>query len=203
MYFQVLDTIGHERPEVVQPPDQKIPWQWENSRFETWRKGKLYYVRLPVVYAREHEFLLLDFNIMPWMRHRDWEYPEYDRQKHLEWLRNQQHEIFYAELTAAQVYDCGVAYKFSPEERPLYHPFRLLRADEVDLTGAFREKDTYIFHPDSLVRRHLNDRRSLSNQIRRPLTWALRVVDIPLSIGASAIGLCGEVLWLPVTALSD
>ena len=197
------DSIGHERPEVVQPPGQTIPWQMENSRFETWRKGNFYYVKLPVVYAREHEFLLLDFNIMPWMSHREWEYPEYDRQKHLEWLRNQQPEIFYAELTAAQVYDCGVAYKFAPEERPLYQPFRLLRADEVDLTGAFREKDTYIFHPDSLVRRHLSDRRSLSNQVRRPLTWVLQVADIPLSLGASTIGLFGELLWLPISVLSD
>ena len=198
-----VDTIGHERPEVVQPAGKKIPWQWENCHFETWHKGGLYYVKLPVVYAQEHEFLLLDFDIMPWMHSGDWEYPEYDRQKHQAWLRSQPCDIFYAELTEAQLHDCGAAHKFAPDERPLYQPFRLLRADEVNLAGASRVKDTYVFNPDSLVRCHLNARRSLGNQIRRPFTWVLRVADIPLSIGASAVGLCGELLWLPFSALSD
>ena len=64
-------------------------------------------------------------------------------------------------------------------------------------------EDTYIFNPDALVRRHLDDRRGTGNQIRRPLSWMLCVADIPLSIGASAAGLACELLALPLLIIGD
>jgi hypothetical protein len=64
-------------------------------------------------------------------------------------------------------------------------------------------EDTSIFNPDALVRRHLNDRRSTGNQMRRPLSWMLFAADLPLSIGASAAGIACELLALPLLIIGD
>lgn len=143
---------------------------------------------------------------MPWMENRQWVFPTSPVAgglDHHAYLTSLPCDIYYAELTEDQLRDCSRAYKFAPDERPLYRPYRLLRANEIDLSKATREEDTYIFNPDALVRRHLNDHRSTGNHIRRPLSWMLCVADIPLSIGASAAGLACELLALPVLIIGD
>ena len=203
-----LDSIGRECPEVQSRQNQKASstWQMWESIYETWRMGDYYYVKLPVVYAPRTEPLLISFHAMPWMQDRQWIFPTtpvaggLDRHAYLTTLPC---DIYYAELSEEQREDCCRAYKFAPDDRPLYRPYRLLRANEIDLSKATRVEDTYIFNPDALVRRHLDDRRGTGNQIRRPLSWMLCVADIPLSIGASAAGLACELLALPLLIIGD
>ena len=203
-----LDSIGRECPEVQARQNKKAisTWQVWESVYETWHMGDYYYIKLPVVYAPRNEPLLISFHIMPWMERGQWIFPTsptaggLNRHAYLTTLPS---EVYYAELTADQRKDCGAAYKFAPDDRPLYRPYRLLRANEIDLSKATKVEDTYIFNPDSLVRSHLNDRRSTGNQIRRPLSWLLCVADIPLSLGASAAGVTCELLALPVLILED
>ena len=203
-----LDTVGRECPEVQSRQNKNVSstWQVWESVYETWRMGDYYYVKLPVVYAPRHEPLLISFHVMPWMGRGQWIFPTspvaggLDRHAYLTTLPC---DIYYAELTEDQREDCGGAYKFAPDDRPLYRPYRLLRENEIDLSKATRVEDTYIFNPDALVRRHLNDRRSTGNQIRRPLSWLLCVADIPLSIGAFAAGVACELLALPLLVIGD
>lgn len=198
-----LDSIGRECPEVLSRRNKEASSTWLvwETRYETWRMGDYYYVKLPVVYAPREEPLLIMFTTMPWMGREQWIFPTSpvaDRLDRHEWLTSLPYDTYYAELTPAQLQDCSGAYKFAPDERPLYHPYRLLRAHEIDLSKATRVEDTSIFNPDALVRRHLSDRRSTGNQIRRPISWALCVVDVPLSLGASAVGLTLEIAALPI-----
>lgn len=201
-----LDCIGRELPEVQSRRNKEASSTWLvwETVYETWRMGDFYYVKLPVVYMPREEPLLISFNTMPWMERGQWIFPaskvpgRLDRHAYAATLPS---DIYYAELTEAQREDCRSAYKFAPKERPLYQPYRQLRADEIDLSKATKVEDTYIFNPDALIRRHLSDRRSTGNQIRRPFSWALCVADIPLSIGASAVGLTLEIAALPFLVL--
>ncbi len=203
-----LDSIGRECPEVQSRQNRNVASSWLvwETVYETWRLGDYYYVKLPVVYAPRHEPLLISFTTMPWMGRERWIFPTspvaggLDRHAYLTTLPC---DIYYAELTEEQLRDCNSAYKFAPDDRPLYRPYRLLRANEIDLRNATKVADTSIFNPDALVRRHLNDRRSTGNQIRRPLSWMLCVADIPLSIGASAAGVACEMLALPLLIIGD
>lgn len=203
-----LDCIGRESPKVQSRQNKKASstWQVWESVYETWRMGDYYYVKLPVVYAPRHEPLLISFHVMPWVEDRQWILPSdpvaggIDRHTYLTTLPC---DVYYAELTEDQRKDCSRAYKFAPDDRPIYRPYRLLRANEIDLSKADKVEDTYIFNPDALVRRHLNDRRSTGNQLRRPLSWMLCVADIPLTLGASAVGLAYELLALPVLIIGD
>ncbi len=202
-----VDNIGHEHPEVKrqQVKDAVSSWLCWTTEYETWRKGDLYYVKLPVVYVQRYVPLLQSSSITPLMERGTWYYPKNPTAAgyhHYEALASLPHETYYAELTAEQWYDCSAAYKFLPADSPLNRPFRLLRADDVDLTGATRMPDTHVFSPDSLILQHLDDRRSTGNQLRRPLTWALCVVDVPLSAGVSAVGLTVELLAHPLSLLA-
>lgn len=201
-----LDCIGRECPEVQSRRNKDVHSTWLvwETVYETWRMGDFYYVKLPVVYVPRDEPLLITFTTVPWLERERWIFParqvpgRLDRYAYLTTLPC---DIYYAELTEAQREDCSAAYKFAPDDRPLNQPYRLLRADETDLSKATRVEDTYVFNPDTLVRRHLSDHRSTGNQIRRPLSWALCAADIPLSIGASAVGVTLEVAILPILIL--
>ena len=198
-----LDSLGHEQPEVRSRQNKEAcsTWQVWETVYETWRMGDYYYVKLPVVYAPRNEPLLITFTTMPWMGREQWTFPASPAANRLErhaWLASLPCDIYYAELNEEQLHDCSRAYKFAPDNRPLYHPYRLLRDNEIDLSKATKVQDTYVFNPDALVRRHLNDRRTTGNQIRRPLSWILCAADIPLSIGASAAGVTCELLALPL-----
>lgn len=201
-----LDSVGRECPEVPSRQNKKAAstWQVWETAYETWRMGDYYYVKLPVVYTPREEPLLITFNTMPWMERGQWIFPTSPVAGRLDrhaWLATLPCDNYYAELTADQLQDCSKAYKFAPDDRPIYRPYRLLRANELDLSKATRVEDTYVFNPDALVRRHLSDRRTTGNQIRRPITWALCVADIPLSLGASAVGLTLEIAALPILTL--
>lgn len=203
-----LDSIGCECPEVQSRQNKKAPSTWLvwETTYETWHLGDYYYVRLPVVYVPREEPLLIMFNTMPWMEKEQWIFPSSPVAERLDrhaWLSTLPSDTYYAELTAAQLQDCRRAHKFAPDDRPLYRPYRLLRANEIDLSKATRVEDTNVFNPEALVRRHLSDRRTTGNQIRRPITWLLCVADIPLSLGASAVGLTLEIATLPILLLYD
>ena len=202
-----VDSIGHEYPEVKrhQVKDAASSWLCWTTEYETWRKGDFYYVKLPVVYVQRYEPLLQSSNITPLMDRGTWYYPKNPAAAgyhHYEALESMLHETYYAELTAEQWYECSAACKFRPADSPLNQSFRLLRADEVDLRSATKMPDTHVFRPDALIQRHLDDRRSTGNQLRRPLTWALCVVDVPLSVGASAVGLTVELAAHPLSLLA-
>ena len=198
-----VDSIGHECPQVKSLPKKDIDctWNCHTTEYETWRMGDLYYVKLPVVYARQYAPLLQSSNIMPWMERETWYFPTktpkagYNRQTYLDGLS---HEFYYAELTEDQLLAC------SPVHMPISagkQTFRLLKADEIDLSKATRIENSFIFTPDSLVKQHLGNRRSIGNQIRRPFTWVLCLADIPLSVGISAAGFTYEMLMLPILTL--
>ena len=203
-----LDSIGRECPEVQsrQNKNASSTWLAWETVYETWRLGDYYYVKLPVVYIPRNEPLLICFTTMPWMGKEQWVFPSGPEAGRLErhaYLATLPCDIYYAELTEEQLRDCSRAYKFAPDDRPLYRPYRLLQANEIDLSKATKVEDTYIFNPDALVRRHLTDHRSTGNQMRRPLSWMLFAADLPLSIGASAAGIACELLALPLLIIGD
>lgn len=195
-----IDNIGHEHPEVKLRQSSQLCGA---SEYETWRMEDLYYVKLPVVYSQRYEPLLQSSNIMPWMDRGTWYFPKspatagYNRHDYLDSLPQ---EIYYAALTKDQLLACSPVHISQSADK---QTFRLLRASEIDLSKATKVQDSFIFNPDSLIRRHLDDRRSTGNQIRRPLTWALCLVDVPLTLGASAVGLTYEMLALPVGIIGE
>ena len=200
-----VDNIGHNYPEVKRLPlkDADSTWNCRTPEYETWRVGDLYYVKLPVIFSQRYVPLLQNSSIMPYMDRGTWYYPKnpatagINRHAYVDSLP---HEIYYAELTENQLLACSPVHRSRTANK---EAFRLLKAEEIDLSKAKKLENSFIFDPDSLVKPHLNDRRSIGNQIRRPFTWALCVADIPLSLGISAAGLTYELLMIPILTLED
>lgn len=181
----VLDNVGHKKP--------AIEVQESTSQFNTcqpkqpnlWKKGDLYYVELPVVYV-PMDCDLISVRLRHGIRvgSRDLSYAE-------AFAEQSEAQTYYAELTDKQLqllmaeageYDSCV---FGAET------IRLLRADSIDMRTARRVKhrnEEFLAERSRVLLNSLPHERTIGNQLRRPLTWALVAVDIPLSVGATVVG---------------
>lgn len=181
----VLDNVGHKKP--------AIEVQESTSQFNTcqpkqpnlWKKGDLYYVELPVVYV-PMDCDLITVRLRHGIRvgSRDLSYAE-------AFAEQSEAQTYYAELTDKQLqllmaeageYDSGAL---------LAEKIRLLRADSIDMRTARRVKhrnEEFLVERSRVLLNSLPHERTIGNQLRRPLTWALAAVDIPLSAGATVVG---------------
>lgn len=196
-----LDAVGRQTPDI------QLTKQDETSRFSPdytpeaptiWKKGELYYVELPVVYGpmRESWFFYC------YSPGHCVEYPSALSASE-QFARQSEAENYYAELNAKQL-DMALAPLRKFERSPLADEnFRMLKAGEVDLTGAQKLPCAHsrIYYRKHYFLRHLPDKRTVGNQLRRPLAWSLYVVDVPLTLGASAIGWGQNLICWPFLCL--
>lgn len=181
----VLDNVGHKKPaiEVQELTSQFNTCQPKQPNL--WKKGDLYYVELPVVYV-PMDCDLISVRLRHGIRvgSRDLSYAE-------AFAEQSEAQTYYAELTDKQLqllmaeageYDSCV---FGAET------IRLLRADSIDMRTARRVKhrnEEFLAERSRVLLNSLPHERTIGNQLRRPLTWALVAVDIPLSLGATVVG---------------
>ena len=181
----VLDNVGNKKP--------AIEVQESTSQFNTcqpkqpnlWKKGDLYYVELPVVYV-PMDCDLISVRLRHGIRvgRRDLSYAE-------AFAEQSEAQTYYAELTDKQLqllmaeageYDSGAL---------LAEKIRLLRANSIDMRTARRVKhrnEEFLAERSRVLLNSLPHERTIGNQLRRPLTWVLVAVDIPLSVGATVVG---------------
>lgn len=183
-----LDAVGRQVPAIQQTQVKGISRfspDYAPSPTTIWKKGELYYVELPVVYVPMRE---------SWFSYcyapgRCVHYPSALSAAELD-ARQSQPQSYYAELNEKQLAMATASLrKF--ERSPLAdEKFRVLKAGEVDLSGARKLScsDPDIICKSHYFLSHLPDKRTLGNQMRRPLCWALVAVDAPLSVGATALG---------------
>jgi hypothetical protein len=181
----VLDNVGYKQPAIEVQKSTSLFNTCRPKQPSLWKKGDLYYVELPVVYV-PMDCDLISVRLWHGIRvgSRDLSYAE-------AFAEQSEAQIYYAELTKNQLqllmadageYDSCV---FGAET------IRLLRSDSVDMRTARRVKlrnEEYLAERARVLLSSLPHERTIGNQLRRPLTWALEVVDIPLSAGATVVG---------------
>ncbi len=192
-----LDAVGRQVPAIQQTQVKGISRfspDYAPSPTTIWKKGELYYVELPVVYVPMRE---------SWFSYcyapgRCVHYPSALSAAEL-YARQSQPQSYYAELNEKQLAMAAASLrKF--ERSPLAdEKFRVLKAGEVDLSGARKLScsDPDIICKSHYFLSHLPDKRTLGNQMRRPLACLLYVVDAPLTIGFSAINWGQYILCWP------
>ena len=180
-----LDNVGYKQPAIEVQESKSLFSTCQPKQPKLWKKGDLYYVELPVVYVPMGCDLI---SVRFWhgirVGSRDLSYAE-------AFAEQSEAQIYYAELTKNQLqllmadageYDSGAL---------LAENIRLLRADSVDMRTARRVKhrnEEFLAERSRVLLSSLPHERTIGNQLRRPLTWALEVVDIPLSAGATVVG---------------
>ena len=195
---EVLDNVGHQCPAIkMRQNDAGLPLQakYQPEELTLWKKGNLYYVELSVVYVPKKNCLI--YLGLP--RNGIVGTSSLSEAEH--YASQSEPQTYYAELTEAQWR------MLFPAENEVfdYHAFhmeniRLLRADEVDMRGARKQKSEVPTFARQLLY-WLPDKRTLGNQLRRPITWALFVAaDIPLSVGATAVSWTVMVLLEPFSS---
>ena len=181
----VLDNVGYKQPAIEVQKSTSLFNTCQPKQPKLWKKGDLYYVELPVVYVpMDCDLISVRFWHGIRVGSRDLSYAE-------AFAEQSESEIYYAELTKNQLqllvadageYDSGAI---------LAENIRLLRADSVDMRTARRVKhrnEEFLTERSRVLLSSLPHERTIGNQLRRPLTWALEVVDIPLSAGATVVG---------------
>lgn len=181
----VLDNVGYKQPAIEVQKSTSLFNTCRPKQPSLWKKGDLYYVELPVVYVpMDCDLISVRFWHGIRVGSRDLSYAE-------AFAEQSEAQIYYAELTENQLqlmmadageYDSGAL---------LAENIRLLRADSVDMSTARRVKhrnEEYLAERARVLLNSLPHERTIGNQLRRPLTWALEVVDIPLSAGATVVG---------------
>ena len=181
----VLDNVGHKQPAIEVQKSKSLFSTCQPKQPSLWKKGDLYYVELPVVYVpMDCDLISVRFWHGIRVGSRDLSYAE-------AFAEQSESEIYYAELTKNQLqllvadageYDSGAL---------LAENIRLLRADSVDMRTARRVKhrnEEFLAERSHVLLSSLPHERTIGNQLRRPLTWALAAVDIPLSAGATVVG---------------
>ena len=181
----VLDNVGHKQPAIEVQKSTSLFNTCRPKQPSLWKKGDLYYVELPVVYVpMDCDLISVRFWHGIRVGSRDLSYAE-------AFAEQSEAQIYYAELTENQLqllmadageYDSGAL---------LAENIRLLRADSVDMRTARRVKhrnEEFLTERSRVLISSLPHERTIGNQLRRPLTWALAAVDIPLSAGATVVG---------------
>lgn len=181
----VLDNVGYKQPAIEVQKSKSLFSTCRPKQPSLWKKGDLYYVELPVVYVpMDCDLISVRFWHGIRVGSRDLSYTE-------AFAEQSEAQTYYAELTENQLqllmadageYDSGAL---------LAENIRLLRADSVDMRTARRVKhrnEEYLAERARVLLSSLPHERTIGNQLRRPLTWALAAVDIPLSAGATVVG---------------
>ena len=184
-----LDNVGKQAPDRLLVKEGS--WHKE-APLVAWKKGETYYVELPVAYIpasiRNQDFLIC--NISPLRSHREFCYPDFDGSYKFRADLQDTKEVFYAVLTEEQFRLACTGYG-KWETPPLAREsFPLLAAADVNLNEAERLPEEYsgrLENSASVMLDRLPVRRTLGNQLRRPLTWVLDVADIPLSYAATPV----------------
>ena len=188
-----LDAVGRQQPMIPQTSPEKTESLFSVSAasqpLTVWKKGSMYYVELPVVYVPVNSPC---FSLNAPLTHRRWPAARTAAE-----LYEQQGEVqlYYVELTEEQL---ELACRSIGKHVPLYQSsFRVLPAPAVDLSGARKESRPGLSDNRYLFLSQLSDKRTVGNHLRRPLVWVLQVVDVPLTIGASTIGLLVNLVCSP------
>ena len=184
-----LDNVGKQAPDRLLVKEDS--WHKE-APLVAWKKGETYYVELPVAYIpasiRNQDFLIC--NISPLRSHREFCYPDFDGSYKFRADLQDTKEVFYAVLTEEQFRLACAGYG-KWETPPLAREsFPLHAAADVNLNEAERLPEEYsgrLENSASVMLDRLPVRRTLGNQLRRPLTWVLDVADIPLSYAATPV----------------
>lgn len=188
-----LDAVGRQQPMIPQVSRGKSESLFcissHSEPLTVWKKGSMYFAELPVVYVPVNSPW---FSLNAPLTHRRWPAAltaaeRYEQQSEV--------QLYYVELSEEQL---GLARRSVGKHLPLYQSaFRVLPAHAVDLSGARKESRPGLGEKRYLFLSLLPDKRTVGNHLRRPLVWGLQVVDVPLTIGASAIGLLVNLLCAP------
>lgn len=188
-----LDAVGRQQPMIPQVSREKSESLFcissHSEPLTVWKKGSMYFAELPVVYVPVNSPW---FSLNAPLTHRRWPAARTAAERY-----EQQSEVqlYYVELSEEQL---GLARRSVGKHLPLYQSaFRVLPAHAVDLSGARKESRPGLGEKRYLFLSQLSDKRTVGNHLRRPLVWGLQVVDVPLTIGASAIGLLVNLLCSP------
>lgn len=188
-----LDAVGRQQPMIPQVSREKSESLFcissHSEPLTVWKKGSMYFAELPVVYVPVNSPW---FSLNAPLTHRRWPAARTAAERY-----EQQSEVqlYYVELSEEQL---GLARRSVGKHLPLYQSsFRVLPAHAVDLSGARKESRPGLGEKRYLFLNQLPDKRTVGNHLRRPLVWGLQVVDVPLTIGASAIGLLVNLLCAP------
>ncbi len=188
-----LDAVGRQQPMIPQVSREKSESLFcissHSEPLTVWKKDSMYFAELPVVYVPVNSPW---FSLNAPLTHRRWPAARTAAERY-----EQQSEVqlYYVELSEEQL---GLARRSVGKHLPLYQSaFRVLPAHAVDLSGARKESRPGLGEKRYLFLSQLPDKRTVGNHLRRPLVWGLQVVDVPLTIGASAIGLLVNLLCAP------
>ena len=194
-----LDNVGKQAPDRLLVKEDS--WHKE-APLVAWKKGETYYVELPVAYIpasiRNRDFLICNISLL--RSHREFRYPDFDGSNKFRADLQNTKEVFYAVLTEEQFRLACTGYG-KWETPPLAgESFPMLSAASVNMEGAERLSTEYsrrLENSAPILLRSVPVRRTLGNQLRRPLTWVLDTADIPLTIAASPVGLLVNLIYYP------
>ena len=198
----MLDNVGKEEPSrlLKEEKNKYVTWHQETPMV-AWKKGDTYYVELPVAYIpagiQYRDYLVCNESLL---RREQFFYPEVECSPASIATCQKQKEIFYAVLTAEQFRKACTGYA-KWETPPLAgESFPVLPAASVNMEGAERLSAEYSRSLETsapILLRRVPVRRTLGNQLRRPLTWVLDTADIPLTIAASPVGWLVNLIYYP------
>ena len=194
-----LDNVGKQAPDRLLVKEGS--WHKE-APLVAWKKGETYYVELPVAYIpasiRNRDFLICNISLL--RSHREFRYPDFDGSSKFRADLQNTKEVFYAVLTEEQFRLACTCYG-KWETPPLAgESFPMLSAASVNMEGAERLSTEYsrrLENSAPILLRNVPVRRTLGNQLRRPLTWVLDTADIPLTIAASPVGWLVNLIYYP------
>lgn len=183
----VLDNVGHRAPRIELQQKQTAAGgkEYQSKSLTLWKKGDLYYVALPVVYV-PMDCDLISMSLWHGSRVGGCSLPSAEA-----YACQSEAQTYYAELTAPQLQRLLADVGEFDARAFLAGDIRLLRSDAVDMRSARRVKlsnDDFLSERAHYLLQSLPHERTIGNQLRRPLTWALVAVDIPLSVGATVVG---------------
>ena len=181
----VLDNVGQQVPGIeLQKNETGAGTGYKPKTLTLWEKGDACYLELPVVYV-PMDCSLISVNLWHGSSLGGCGLPDAEA-----YSAQSAPQTYYARLTKAQA---GMLLADESEfdaEALRQEKIQLLRADEVDMSGARRKKADRELLTERVRRCHfigeLPHERTVGNQLRRPLTWVLAAVDVPLSVGATA-----------------
>ena len=191
----MLDDVGKQSPSrQIRFVEEKKPLQsyYTGEKLQVWEKDGLYYVQLPVAYiparVKNRDFLVL---MTMYCSVKDFTYPRLimDEKEVIQFQQTK--EYFYAVLSKEQLNKAINPYSCYSDS--FYREnYAVLPASDVDLRQAKKwnlphsqqsELDDYAV----CMIKHLSDRRTTGNQLRRPLVLLLDIADVPLSIATTPI----------------
>ena len=199
----MLDNVGKQAPDRLLVKENRWQDTWhKEAPLVAWEKGETYYVELPVAYIpasiRNQDFLICNISLL--RSHREFCYPDFDGSNKFRADLQNTKEVFYAVLTEEQFRLACTGYGKWDTPPLAGESFPVLPAAAVNMEGAERLSTEYsrrLENSAPILLRSVPVRRTLGNQLRRPLTWVLDTADIPLTIAVSPVGLLVNLIYYP------